>query len=169
VEAVSVDTTVLADWGDFFAAELGAAAALVGLLFVGLSINLEKILKEPSLPNRALLALGLLLGTLMMSSYVMIPGQGTDALGYEVFCTALGLSILSAIVEWRTRQWMTGHHLTFLANVVLLAAALIPYLVGGVLLVSGSVDGLYWVAAAIIISFGKAISDSWVLLVEINR
>jgi hypothetical protein len=31
------------------------------------------------------------------------------------------------------------------------------------------VDGLYWVAAAVIVSFVKAISDAWVLLVEINR
>ncbi len=164
-----MDTTVLADWGDFFAAQLGAAAALLGLLFVGLSLNLEKILKFPELPNRALLALALLLGTLTMSSFVMIPNQGTTALGYEVFSTAVGLSLLSAVVEWRTKRWVTSHHVNFYGNVVFLAAALVPYLIGGWLLVGGNPDGLYWVAAAIIVSFIKAVSDSWVLLVEINR
>jgi modulator of FtsH protease len=164
-----MDATQLADWGDFFAAQLGAAAALVGLLFVGLSINLDKIIREPSLPNRALLALGLLLGSLMMSSYVMIPAQGTIAIGYEIFCTALGILAASAVVEWRTRRWTTSFYFQFYFNAAFLAAALVPYLIGGWQLMSGSADGLYWVATAIIISFVKAISDAWVLLVEINR
>jgi modulator of FtsH protease len=159
----------LADWETFFAAQLGAAAALLGLLFVGLSINLEKILKEPSLPNRALLALALLLCTLMMSSYVMIPNQGTIALGYEVFCTAIGLSGLSAVVEWRTRRWMAGYYLSLYGSVLFLGMALVPYLIGGWLLMGGSADGLYWVAAGIVVSFVKAVVDAWVLLVEINR
>jgi modulator of FtsH protease len=37
-----------------------------------------------------------------------------------------------------------------------------------VILAAGAV-GLYWVVAAIILSFLKAIVDAWVLLVEINR
>ena len=161
--------TELADWGDFFAAQLGAAAALLGLLFVGLSLNLAKILENPALPNRALLALGLLLGTLMMSSYVMIPNQGEAVLGYEILCTTIGLCTIAAVVEWRTVRVVDSYYFNFYGNVAFLAAALLPYLVGGWLLVGGSADGLYWVAAAIIISFVKAIADSWVLLVEINR
>ena len=52
---------------------------------------------------------------------------------------------------------------------VFLAFALVPYIVGGALMLGGSLVGLYWVAAAVIISFIKAIGDAWVLLVEINR
>ncbi len=164
-----MDATVLADWEGFFAAQLGAGATLLGLLFVGLSINLDKILKAPALPNRALLAMALLLCTLMVSSYVMIPNQGESALGYEIFCTAIGLAGFSAVVEWRTRRWLTDYPRNFYGNIFFLSTALVPYLVGGWLLAQGSADGLYWVAAAIVISFIKAISDSWVLLVEINR
>jgi hypothetical protein len=164
-----MEATVLADWEDFFAAQLGAAATLLGLLFVGLSINLQKILSAPALPNRALLALALLLCTLMVSSYVMIPNQGAMALGYEIFCTAVGLAGFSAVVEWRTQRWLSAHPRNFYGNILFLGTALLPYLIGGWLLTQGSADGLYWVAAAIIVSFVKAISDSWVLLVEINR
>lgn len=164
-----MDATIVADWGDFFAAQLGAAAALLGLLFVGLSLNLAKILQFPALPNRALLALGLLLGTLMMSSYVLIPNQGERALAYEVLCTAIGLCVIAGAVEWRTARDVSSYYFNFYGNLAFLAAALVPYLIGGIILVQGSADGLYWVAAAIIVSFIKAISDSWVLLVEINR
>ena len=34
----------MGDWEAFYAAQLGAAAALGGLVFVGLSLNLKKIL-----------------------------------------------------------------------------------------------------------------------------
>jgi hypothetical protein len=51
----------IGDWTAFFRAQLGAAATLGGLVFVGLSLNLTKILSFPALPNRALLALGALL------------------------------------------------------------------------------------------------------------
>ena len=53
-------TVAIGDWAAFFTAQLGAAATLGGLIFVGLSLNLEKILSFPALPNRALFALGIL-------------------------------------------------------------------------------------------------------------
>ena len=34
-------------WHEFFLAQAGAAGVLVGLVFVGVSINLEKILSAP--------------------------------------------------------------------------------------------------------------------------
>src|ERR1039457_5121174 len=37
-------------WGSFLAAEVGAGAALTGLLFVAVSINLARILSFPKLP-----------------------------------------------------------------------------------------------------------------------
>lgn len=39
-------------WQVFFAAQVGASAALLGLLFVGASLNLDKILAGPLLPRR---------------------------------------------------------------------------------------------------------------------
>lgn len=41
------------EWQGFFAAVLGASAALSGLLLVGVSINLSKILSVARLPDRA--------------------------------------------------------------------------------------------------------------------
>jgi hypothetical protein len=36
------------EWHDFFLAQAGAAGVLTGLVFVGVSINLQKIVSDPS-------------------------------------------------------------------------------------------------------------------------
>lgn len=54
-------------WENFFIAEVGASAALAGLIFVGVSINLNRILSLPRLPDRALEAVSLLLTVLASS------------------------------------------------------------------------------------------------------
>ncbi len=163
-----MDTAIVSDWVPFFTAQLGAAAALGGLVFVGLSINLDKIIATPTLPNRALLALAILLLALMTSSYVMIP-QPLDALGWEVLCTSVSFAAFAVVVEMRTLRRVTSHRISFIINVGFLAASLVPYIIGGLLLIALNPAGLYFLAAAIVLSFVKAIVEAWVLLVEINR
>lgn len=158
------------DWAGFYTAQIGAAAALAGLLFVGLSLNLTKILAYPALPNRALLALGILLAILVISSLVLIPGQSVGLLGFEILAIGVLFTIAGLSIELHTLRHLTAQNRpTFAINLVFLIAAVVPYVIGGAVMVAGSFIGLYWVAAAIVISFVKAIADAWVLLVEINR
>ena len=161
---------VIADWTAFFTAQLGAAATLGGLVFVGLSLNLTKILSFPALPNRALLALGVLLGILVVSSVILSPGQSTELIGFEILVAGLLATAVVASIEVRTlRSSLLQNRGKFIGNMIFLGFALVPYVVGGALMLGGSLMGLYWVAAAVIVSFIKAIGEAWVLLVEINR
>jgi hypothetical protein len=79
-----------AEWESLFVAEAGASAALAGLLFVALSINLERILKGSGLPGRAGEAIVLLLTVLVVSTFGLVPGQSPRVLGAEV----LGFGLL---------------------------------------------------------------------------
>ncbi len=74
------------EWHDFFLAEAGAAGVLTGLVFVGVSINLEKIVADPrsGLAGRAAEALILLVAVLTASSLLLVPGQGEGLVGLEV-------------------------------------------------------------------------------------
>ena len=85
----------MGDWEAFYAAQLGAAAALGGLVFVGLSLNLKKILSYAWLPGRALLALMVLMAILVISSFMLMPGQSLTALGLEI--PAVGVLLLFGI------------------------------------------------------------------------
>jgi modulator of FtsH protease len=163
--------TVLADWETFFAAQAGASAALAGLLFVGVSLNLSKILSAPFLPLRAFLALALLVAILVISSLLLMPGLSRFGAASEALAVGLVTwSCGSAVELYGWRHLTPGQHrVTYLFNVVLLQAATIPYLVAAALLFAGDDGGLAWIGVAVILSTVKAVGDAWVLLVEINR
>ncbi len=75
----------MGDWHDFFLAA-GAAAVLAGLVFVGLSINLDMIMSNPTygLPGRALEALVLLVAVLIVTLLLLVPAQGMVLAGVAV-------------------------------------------------------------------------------------
>jgi len=76
-------------WTSFFSAEVGASAALTGLLFVAVSINLSKIVALPHLTPRAAKALATLVGILFAASFGLAPGQPREQLGWELVGTGM--------------------------------------------------------------------------------
>ena len=157
-------------WENFLIAEVGASAALLGLIFVGVSINLTRIISLPGLPNRAFLALIILLTILIMCSLLLIPGQSQTLVGIEllvvgliVWITATRLDVM--ILLKKEPQYRSS----YMFNMALTQSALLPYIIAGIIVLTRGAGGLYWLVPAIIISFIKAILDAWVLLVEINR
>jgi hypothetical protein len=158
----------MGDWEAFYAAQLGAAAALGGLVFVGLSLNLKKILSYAWLPGRALLALMVLMAILVISSFMLMPGQSLTALGLEIAAVGVLLLFVGSGMEiYALRKVNLQNRRPFIGNLVLLEIGILPF--GGVLLLFGIESGFYWIAAGVIVSFIKAVIDAWVLLVEINR
>lgn len=160
----------MARWEAFFAAQLAAAATLAGLLFVGVSLNLAKILANPSLPGRALSGFYLLLANLIVASLMLVPEQPRIAIGLEILLIGLVLwgtvSYLDILAIRRSTVEYRGY---FIRHFCMFQAAVIPYVVGSGLVLAAGPGGLYWVAAAMVISLFVASSEAWVLLVEINR
>ena len=158
------------EWSDLFVATAGASAALLGLLFVAVSINLERILGFQGLPERALETLMLLLGVLVASIAGLVPGQSALALGLELL--ALGLAMAAGAARLPVTYaadsgagsigWRLGRH-------GVRAASIGPILVAGITLVLEGGGGLYWLAAGIAFSIFGAVVGAWVLLVEILR
>jgi modulator of FtsH protease len=158
-------------WHDLFVASAGAAATLTGLIFVGVSINLTRILSLPTVPERALLALLFLLAILIFSLVMLIPQQSTIMQGIEI--TILSFIFWVGVVTIDIRVYSnTAKHFYrkyYFRNTILNQVATIPYIIGGIILLCGNTSGLYWIAFSFLFSIIKSIVDSWVLLVEINR
>src|SRR5438270_12105987 len=92
------------DWHDFFATAAQTAAALAGLLFVGVSINLDKFMANPryGLAGRALDALVLLVAVLLVKSLLLGPAQRKMVAGVEVL--VVGITDLAAIAAIQLLQ-----------------------------------------------------------------
>jgi hypothetical protein len=63
-----------AAWHDFGVALVSASAALLGLVFVVVSLHLGAVVDDPVLRRRAEIMLGLLATTLAASAALLIPG-----------------------------------------------------------------------------------------------
>lgn len=157
-------------WDNFLVAQVGASAALLGLLFVGVSLNLTKILSISYLPDRSLAAMVLLFAILLVSSLLLIPDQPAMAVGLEVL--GIGVTVWLSGTVLAIRGWQAlskDRRANFFFNFAFLQAATLPYIVAGLMLLAAEFAGMYWLAAAIVVSLAKALTDAWVLLIEINR
>ena len=162
-------------WHDFFLAQAGAAGVLTGLVFVAVSINLQKIVSDPrsGLAGRAGEALILLVGVLTVSVLVLVPAQGSGMLGAEVLVVGLAAwGWIVAIQLPRLREWGTMRaelRGPFVVRVVLGQVATLTLVIAGVAVLWVGPGGLYWLVAGTVFAILGALADAWVLLVEINR
>jgi len=159
------------DWAVFFTAEVGASAALSGLVFVALSINLREIMGDPALVGRAAQALLLLILPVGAGLAVLAPYDSqTDGAIALAIGTGIALAVNRLLLRAPRRPGRPRRELAFQVSTVELA--LVPVLSGAILLASGSdLGGLGhgFLGFGDLASIGVGILGGWVLLVEILR
>jgi hypothetical protein len=161
-------------WGELFLAAAGATAALSGLIFVGLSVNIKTVLEidrsvgSNFLTGRAIEALVALLSVLVISLVGLTPTIARGPLAAVILVTA-GISLISpvrALSAARSR----GELVASTAGRVLAALALTAsLLLAGATLAAGAGGGLNWLPAAFVLAVAVASINAWVLLVEVLR
>ena len=157
-------------WTDFAVAVAGAAAALSGLLFVAVSINLSRILAFPNLPARAGQTLIMLTTPLVVALLVLIPDQRRDVLGVELL---VGAALLVPALAWLNRpstRSVEENRVSYAASRIVPAVLVVGFLAtAGISLLAMAGGGLYWIAPAVVIAIVAGLGNAWVLLVEIQR
>jgi hypothetical protein len=163
-------------WHDFFVAQVGATAALTGLVFVALSVNVAQIIKFPWLPPRAAQTLIVLTGATVESSVQLLPLPSLrytaailGVVAIVVYATSLQLAI-SAARQWHAHQELNASSWTIqFASNVMTQVTTLPCVIGSIVGFTGGPGFDYWIAAGITLSLVFGLYNSWVLLVEILR
>lgn len=159
-----------AEWEGLFLAQASASAALAGLLFVAISINLARILQGTGLPGRAGEAMVLLVAVLVVSSLALVPGQSPTVLGVELLAAGLAVWTLLAVIHVRAVRSGAGPSPPVLAGrIAIVQVAVLPLLAAGVSLLLRAGGGLYWLVPGLLLCLVVAVLDAWVLLIEILR
>ncbi len=161
---------LMGSWQTLFATQAGVAAALTGLVFVALSINLKQILALPGLAARAGEALLLLLFPVVSGLVGVLPQTSVRALGGELLAISVLLWLMVARILLAGRRTLRMRPLReFLIRAITAQTAMVPAVIAGCLLVAGNQSGLWFQAAAVILCIVAGVGDAWVLLVEILR
>jgi len=166
-----METSAIPGWSDFFTAAAGVAGALAGLVFVGLSINLTRILQLPSAIGRAGETLFVLAGVLAIDLVALVPAQSARHLATLLLVVAVPVWLLPLIAQVRAiGSDFPGKTFLVPMRMLLHQAGTLPIVAGGVGMFLGYAGtGISLVAAGCIISILVAMLSAWVLLVEILR
>jgi hypothetical protein len=155
-------------WNEFFVMVGGAAAALTGLVFVAMSLNLYVIFHDATHRSRAVGTLTAFLGVFMVCALGLMGGQSHVAVGIEwllVSAAAGYVYVHGYIVARRAGRSRVG------LQTLRLAGGTTCYLtqaVGAAFLVFGFIAGLYVAAVAMIVFFAFMISGAWLLLLGVH-
>jgi hypothetical protein len=157
-------------WTDFGVGVAGASAALAGLVFVAVSINLSEILKYRNLPGRAGLTLILFVTPLVVGILLLVPGQPGAALGWELLVAGVVIGGSQLVINQRSGRSDQETALTWI-----LARVSPPIVSCGCLILAGATllaqagGGLYWLVPGVLASIFFGLVNAWVPLVEILR
>jgi len=161
----------MAGWADFFVAEVGASAALAGFVIVAISINLNQIIAYPTLPGRAAETLVAPTGVLVVSSYMLVPGQPLAALVTELLVTGGVMWLMPVIIQFRTYRAgdKEAPRRSLVVRCILSLLSSVPILIAAALMLKGEPNAIAWMVPGIIVSLVATVINAWVLLVEIVR
>jgi len=159
-----VNENDLASWQGFAAAQMGAAAALLGLFFVAMSIHLRQVMASPELRGRARGCIAALFLQLLVGLAVLVPGQPDSFLGAELLAAGSFNAWISVRrVVQRYGAFRPVLRYCFSPNGLAILGFLLVA-IAGVAVISGGYGGLRWLPLACAVLFFYVILGSWALL-----
>lgn len=152
-------------WNNFFVVAGTGSAALTGLVFVAISVNLRDVLKDATHTYRAINMLNGFTSVFILGCFALMGHQTHQSLGLEWLIVAL---VAGAI---NTNGYIHGFSLTgsrYALSLFRIAGGSACYLgqiIGGAALLLGAGWGVYLAATALIVNFAFLVSGSWLLIV----
>jgi hypothetical protein len=165
-----VEELALERWTDFAVVVGGASAALTGLLFVAISINIGAIGRSISLRSRGAQTLVLFAVTLVVSILLSVPAQPAAVLGGELVSLAViaggGLLTLDRRAK---REQDTPKLARTLGVVSPNAVTLLLTAAAGVVVITGHAWGLYLLVPSTVIGIVGGLVNAWLFLTTLGE
>lgn len=159
----------LEKWHDFYITVGGGAAALAGLVFVAMSINLGIIFHDSTHKNRAIGTLTGFTAIFIICALALMGDQAYWLVGTEwliVSGIATFIYIRGVIRAMKLGGSWVGLGSSRLTGGM---ACYVAQILGSLLLIAGHISGLYIASVAMVISFVSLISGAWLLIVGVHE
>jgi hypothetical protein len=151
-------------WNGFFTMVGGGVAALTGLVFVALSLNVREMTKDATHKYRSINTLAGLTAVFVRCGLVLMAAQSHVAVGVDLFVLAAAGAI-SFLYGFRQAFRHEAHPSK--ARLVTGTALYVTELAGALVLILGSIAGLYIAAVAMLLNVAFMISAAWLLVVGV--
>jgi len=157
------------DWDTFGHVAGDASGALVGLLFVAVSLNRDRIVQYPALHASALQTLIIFMLPLIIAILLVTPRQPAWVLGSELITLGIVHGLTLALAGHRKRN--TGNDeqsqlARLLDQISPNTATTLIVLAAGAILVSGNVVGLYLLVPAVVLALVGGVVKAWIFLID---
>ncbi len=156
-------------WSNFFVMVGGGAAALAGLVFIAMSINLSIITRDATHRNRAVATMTGFTAVFMICALALIGNQNYQWIGVEWLVVSLVPTITYIRVYIRARKVGRSSVGLSIGRFIAGTACYVAQIIGSVLLISGYVAGLYVASIAMVLSFAFFISGAWLLVTGVHE
>jgi hypothetical protein len=151
-------------WNNFFVLVGTGSAALTGLVFVALTINLKGVEKDATHRYRAINMLSGFTSVFVISSLALMGHQTHKTLGIELLL--VGLVALTVNTNGYIQAFKRQSSLYALGPVRIVggSACYLGQIVGSIMFYFGFRTGIYISAVSLIINFYFLVSGSWLLV-----
>jgi hypothetical protein len=157
-------------WTDYFLATAGVGAALAGLVFVALSIDLARIARLPGATARGAESLALLLSPTLVAIVGLWPADDPARVGIAIATIGGALWLTVTAIQYLTIVGGVPTSLGQRAVRVLLGQlGTLPVIAAGVSFVTGVGFGLDLLLLAAIAAIVGGLAGAWVLRIETVR
>jgi hypothetical protein len=156
-------------WSDFAVVSGGAAAALMGLLFVAVTLRIDAISRARDLRSRATQTLTLFATALVAAILITVPAQPTWALGGEMVALAVLAGAAMLVLNRRAERVPHRDPISeILQRVGPNGTTVLLIAFAGVLTAAGATWGIYLILPAQLAALIGGVSSAWVFLTSIS-
>ncbi|MBV8461684.1 MAG: hypothetical protein JO368_00215 [Acidimicrobiales bacterium] len=152
-------------WNNFFVLVGTGAAALTGLVFVAISINIKSVAQDATHRFRAINMLSGFTAAFIISSFALMGHQTFRTLGIEWLVVSVAAAAINTNGYIQGFRLVGSRYSLGLGRIAVGSACYLAQIVGALMLCFRSTSGIYVSSIGLIVNFVVLVSGSWLLIV----